>query len=342
MRILFDIYHLPQLNFFKNAIKALGPEKVDLVCVNRGKLVQIIDRELKGYNLMVFGDYKYNKGMISMIFRIVVPRLFSLFRFISAKKYSLVVSAGSAYQTSFVSRLKGLPSLAFSDDPRWLTFKIAIFFSSEFFTPPVNSKSKAVTEFNALKEWAYLSPEYFNPDISALKEYNLQPGEYIFIRDVSTSTLNYKNQSADKVLDIAPYIKEKVVLSLEEKAKAHLFPKHWTILKEPVIDIHSLMYFSKLVISSGDSVAREGGMLGVPSVYLGDREMPANRIMIEEGILIKFSVADFLASYKNKELRMSRSQKEKEAFRTRLNEKWQDVTKLILRQIKKYDHGRKK
>ena len=42
-----------------------------------------------------------------------------------------------------------------------------------------------------------------------------------------------------------------------------------------------------MVISSGDSMAREGGMLGVPSLYIGNRDMPANRILIDKGILFK-------------------------------------------------------
>ena len=58
-------------------------------------------------------------------------------------------------------------------------------------------------------------------------------------------------------------------------------------MKEPVKDIHSLMYFSQVVISSGDSVAREGAMLGVPSIYAGIRDMPANVIMIKKEMLFK-------------------------------------------------------
>ena len=32
-----------------------------------------------------------------------------------------------------------------------------------------------------MKEWSYLSPRYFNPDNSVLKEYDLSSKEYIFI-----------------------------------------------------------------------------------------------------------------------------------------------------------------
>ena len=56
IKILIDIYHIPQFNLFKNAIKILGPEKVDLACVNRGKLVDIIQHECPEFKLYVLGD----------------------------------------------------------------------------------------------------------------------------------------------------------------------------------------------------------------------------------------------------------------------------------------------
>ena len=46
-------------------------------------------------------------------------------------------------------------------------------------------------------------------------------------------------------------------------------------------------YFSKVVISSGDSMAREGAQLGVPSFYCGVRDMFSNRILIDKGLMFK-------------------------------------------------------
>ena len=42
-------------------------------------------------------------------------------------------------------------------------------------------------------------------------------------------------------------------------------------------DIHSLIYYAAGLVSSGDSMAREAALLGVPSYYLGIwYSMPAN------------------------------------------------------------------
>ncbi|MDD3406063.1 MAG: DUF354 domain-containing protein, partial [Paludibacteraceae bacterium] len=96
---------------------------------------------------------------------------------------------------------------------------------------------------------------------------------------VSVGTVNYAGQSADSVLQIADLIPKDipVLLSLEKKDKRDLYPHNWILLQEPLEDIHSLIYYSCGLISSGDSMAREAALLGVPAYYLGIRYgMPAN------------------------------------------------------------------
>ena len=69
----------------------------------------------------------------------------------------------------------------------------------------------------------------------------------------------------------------KVLFSLEEKKRRDEYPSDWILLQEPIEDIHSLIYYSAGLVSSGDSMAREAALLGVPAYYLGIRySMPAN------------------------------------------------------------------
>jgi predicted glycosyltransferase len=61
------------------------------------------------------------------------------------------------------------------------------------------------------------------------------------------------------------------------KKRRDEYPADWILLQEPIEDIHSLIYYSAGLVSSGDSMAREAALLGVPSYYLGIRySMPAN------------------------------------------------------------------
>ena len=331
-KILVDLYHLPQYNFFKNIILNFDPDEIDIYCVNRGKLLQVVRYELPDYNIICIGDYKYNKGMFSMIFRIIIPRIFKLFRKVTANKYSFIITAH--YQANLVGKLRGIPNIAFIDDPRRFVFPLLKYAADEVYLPPFEAKHKGVKYFNALKEWSYLSPQYFKPDVEALIPYSLQPDSYIFIREVSTDTSNYLAQDQGIILSIAnefpPFIQ--VVLSVENKDNIPKYPEAWIILKEPVNDIHSLMYFSQVVVSSGDSVAREGAMLGVPSIYAGIREMPANWIMINKGMLLKSNPKEILSTIQritSNEIQFPMQ----EIFRQELLNEWDNVPSLVLNKL---------
>ncbi|SHJ60760.1 DUF354 domain-containing protein [Pseudozobellia thermophila] len=332
-KVLIDIYHLPQYNMFRNTIRNFDPSEVDIYCVNRGKLLPVIQYELPEYNIICIGDYKHNKGMFSMVFKIILPRLLKLFKLIRPSKYRYVITAH--YQANFIAKLKGIPNVAFIDDPRRFVFPLLKFSADEVYLPPFEKKFEGVKYFNALKEWSYLSPRYLKPEASALDEYGLEPKNYIFIREVSTETSNYLSQDQGAILSVADQFPKdlKVVLSLENKELVDRFPKNWIILKEPVKDIHSLMYYSQVVISSGDSMAREGAMLGVPSIYAGIRDMPANVIMIKKGMLFKLEppeIVETVAKIRNGEMAFP----EPDVFRQGLLEEWDDVTTLLLDKLK--------
>lgn len=332
-KILIDIYHLPQYNFLKNVILRFDPEEVDICCVNRGKLYPVMKHELPGYRIRCMGDYKHNKGRFSMTFRIILPRLLALFRLMSRRKHQLILTAH--YQANFIARLKGITNFSFIDDPRKLVFPILRFSADELYLPPFRGEYPGAKVFNALKEWAYLSPRYFKPQSEVLAEYGLTSKKYIFIREVSTKTSNYLNQQEDSILSIAKDFPKdwKVVISLENKEKAKDYPSEWILLQEPVSDIHSLMYHSRVVISSGDSMAREGAMLGVPSIYAGVRDMPANEIMIEKKMLWKVAPPEVVPMVQRL-MDGETSAASQDAFREQLLRDWDDITALVLEKIK--------
>ncbi len=122
------------------------------------------------------------------------------------------------------------------------------------------------------------------------------------MREVSHKSFNYYNQQDGIISSFAGNINAgtKVILSLEDKSYAGRYPAHWSILQEPVEDIHSLIYYSRLVISSGDSMAREGAMLGVPSIYCGTRKMKANELLMAAGLLQHLPGDNGIAFYKQR------------------------------------------
>jgi uncharacterized protein len=283
--IWIDIGHPAQLNFYLNSIKLLSKNFYLLITVlNRGKLPAIAEyelKEIKNIELMIVGKHRNTK--FSVIVEANILRFFQLLKLMFRKKVDLHFSNG--YLGAMLSRLFNFPSITFGDDPHSSDYRLKLMFAHQVYFClfsdsyiKLHEKAKVV---GCLKEWAYLSPKYFVPNAKALEKYNLKPYEYIFIREVSTGTINYAGQKSGKIKDIANAITPniKVLFSLEDKSKRLLYPDNWINIKEPANDIHSLIYYSKVLISSGDSMAREAAVLGIPGYYVGVRKMAANEVL---------------------------------------------------------------
>jgi len=268
MKIHIDFVHLPNVNFFKNLIRILenNGHEIILTAQKRGRLPQILEKELPNYNIKAFG--KHRGTLFSIIFESNFFRFFKMFLFVLKNRPDLGLNVGSFPQEISMGLLR-IPNITISDDPeRKYDFFFHNIFATNVLFPPIIKKTGKYKTFNALKEWAYLSPKYFEPNSKTLDYYNVKEKEYIFIREVSTGSMNYLSQESGLILSFANLFPKdiKVLFSLEDKSKVNLYPKSWTLLQEPIEDIHSLLYYSKIVISSGDSMAREGAMLGVSSV----------------------------------------------------------------------------
>ena len=334
MTILLDIIHPAHLNLFKRLILRLHDHghSVIVTCINRGKLPLIVEKELYPVPVRCIGKHKGTK--FSIIFEANILRFFQLFFFILGKKIEIGISFGSFIMGAGLTLL-GKPNIHLGDDPeRKINAFLELITCTERYLPPIIKPTGKTRTFNALKEWAYLSPAYFTPNPATLTTYGVQPKEYLFIREVSTGSLNYLGQKTGIILSMANNLPKnyKVILSLEDKSLLQLYPKNWILLKEPVDDIHSLIYYSKVVISSGDSMAREGGMLGNPSIYCGNRLMKANQILIEKNILFQVDpsqVPDFIESLIREDFDFSKQ----DVFRQELFAKWIDVNEFLLNLI---------
>lgn len=300
--IWFDVCHTPQYNFYKNFIIRLAEEGhiVYLTVLNRGKMPLIVQKELAAYptiKIYIIGKHRLAKW--SAIIDANLIRIIKLFVWSLNKQIDVAYS--NAFLSSFIGKLRGFQTYTFDDDPQTFDFKPKIWFSKIshyclYELPLGYALSSKVKVLPALKEWAYLAPNVFTPDVRFLDKYKLNPKEYFFVREVSVGTVNYAGQNAGAVMDIASKIPQdkKVLLSLEDKSAKEMYPKDWILLEEPVEGIHSLIYYSCALISSGDSMAREAALLGVPSYYLGIRyDMPANRAASRLGILHNRKSMDF-------------------------------------------------
>ncbi|NDK55592.1 DUF354 domain-containing protein [Pontibacter fetidus] len=338
-KILFDIKHPAQLNLFKGISKELLDEDWDVtICyLERGKLPKIIETEYAGFNTIPIGSSNGTKW--SILWDGNIKRTLVFLDLIKKHRYNICVAA-SSIPLALACKLSNVPIIQFYDDPeRSRITDLNATFSNQLFFPPIVKKTRKTSVFNCLKEWSYLSPARFKPDTTILQQYGLQPHEYVFIREVSNKSFNYYNQDDAIVCSFSKEIdpKAKVVLSLEDKTIAHRFPAHWVILQEPVGDIHSLIYYSKLVVSSGDSMAREGAMLGVPSIYCGIRKMKANELLMDLGILKHLPEANAI-DYINQQVSIPFDEQVQTAVRTQLLHDWDDMNVFMKEQINNYSY----
>lgn len=282
--IWIDICHTPQYNFFKPLIYKLIEKnyKVYITVLARGKTPKIVTHELENTPVEVFIVGKHRMTRLSALIEANLLRIPQIILWRLKHKIDLGLSNG--FHAAIACWLTHTPNYTFGDDPQTMDYYPKLLCSSiEHFTiyeKPNNIRlSPKVKVLPVLKEWAYLSPDYYKPNLQVLDIYGVKPKEYIFLREVTVGTVNYTGQNADAILHVKGLIpkNKKVLFSLEEKDKRNLYPSDWIVLQEPIEDIHSLIYYSAGLVSSGDSMAREAALLGVPSYYLGVRHnMPAN------------------------------------------------------------------
>jgi len=333
MRILFDIIHPAHVNFYKHCVYRLREEGHDvfLVCLDRGSVPRIMAAEFPGFSVTPIG--RYAKGKLGLYFRTGLLRTVSLAKHVARIKPDASLTV-AAFQTDFLSRIFRFKSLSAYDDPGHWNFSLSKRFADRFVLPEcLGVNGPNIVRFRGLKEWAYLSPAYFQPDIEALAPYGLAPKKYIFIRDVDIVSLNYRKQVVNNIelLYNQGLSEDNVILSLENKRLRANYAQ-WRILEEPVRDIHSLMYFSRLVISSGDSMAREAAELGVPAIYCGQRDMKANRALADLGYLLHLTEPRTILDRLNTGA-FDQPEEEQAARRNRLLKEWDDPNEIVYKNL---------
>lgn len=342
MNVWIDLGHIPQYNFYRPVIDVLIKEKhqVFVTYRKRGRMAKILHAELGGkesIHLFEIGTQRASRW--SVIFEANLLRLFQLFYWKLGKKVDVILANG--YQAAMVGWFFGIPSYSFDDDPQTFDYKPKLWFNKKthyciYKRSGMKELSPKAIILPVLKEWSYLAPSSFHPDISVLEPYGVSPKEYVFLREVSVDTMNYIGQQAGSILNIADLIPKnlKVLFSLEQKNKRDLYPKDWILLQEPLKDVHSLIYYSRGLMSSGDSMAREAAMLGVPSYYLGVRySMPANETAHEVAGLQNEKTMPVSQWIQQLNLSEEKLKERQDLLRKQIGEKFIDIKQYILNTI---------
>lgn len=336
MNILFDLLHPADVNLFKNSIYSLYHDgySIYLTYRQRGVLDLIARSEFPEFEITKLGAHR--KSLFGKIYSMLQRELIA-FRFLRSNKIKLVVCQGLA--CGVACKLLGVKILHYDDDSEYrLSFLLGKWFSDIDVTPyfmPVSGKN--ILKYKGYKELAYLHPNYFAPNEDILSVYGLKPNNYVFIREIANVSVNYHNYKRllPEIVNYLNKINIKILLSIENKTQVNDYSENCMILKEPVADLYSLIYYSRFVVSSGDTMAREACLLGNPCIYTGGRMMLANKMFSDIGVMVKAD--DISEACKTIDMMMDVSFKQitKDKMAGLIANEFEDTNIVILGQIKK-------
>ena len=334
MKVIIDIDHPAAINFYKNAINILAEKgtEVEIAVRPRGNILSILQKELPGFHFEIIG--KYYSSISGKIIG-YIERELGLIHYLSKTNFD--ISTGFGSEICYASRILGKPSVIFEDDYEYkLTFYLSKFAATRFIMPDyIPASGRNIYKYRGLKELAYLHPKYFKPNKKILDQYKLKPNEYVFIREIANTSLNYRKISS-RLYEIIRYLEEigfQSIVSIEDESLIRRFKKNCIVLEEPVEDIYSLLSFAALTISSGDTMARESCLVGTPTIYTGGRNMSVNKELIKRKCMFKVDNMEELRNIIKYINENNLKDDVKEIVDYYIKYEWDDVTKIIVENL---------
>lgn len=283
MKILIDIGHPAHVHLFKHFAWEMQKNGHQIFFTCREKEFEIYLLEKYGFKYKSFGKkYSSKFGKIWGLIEFDIKEFLAGLKF----KPDIFLSHGSIY-AAHASFLLGKPHISLEDtgNPEqvnlYLPFTKCVL-TSDFFSKDYSAKH---IRYSGYHELAYLHPNYFQPDNNFFSNLNLDGYDsYVLLRFVSWKATHDHGQSGisvdtqRKILELLSE-KYKVFISSEKSLIPEFEPYRVSFTPEK---IHDALYYAKLFIGEGTTMAMESGILGTPSLYVNS---------------LQYSNIDNLASY---------------------------------------------
>jgi len=270
MKIIIGICHPKDVHFWKYIINNLE---------NDGHAVKILAWD-KDVTLYLLNAYGFNYELIGKNHKNLIGKLYDMLK--SDLKVSKIAERfrpdifihGDPY-LAHVSKVFGKLHIDYCDTEHAKLVHLSTFpFSDAVVTPSCFKKKinpKKHITFNGYSELAYLHPNYFKPDPSGLDDLGLSKDnkfKFIILRFVSWGASHDIGQHGftnkeDLVRKIEEY--GRVFITSEQKLSKRLEKYRITI---PPEKIHDLLYYAKMYIGEGATMASEAAVLGTPAIYV--------------------------------------------------------------------------
>ena len=270
MRILIDIGHPAHVHLFKNFYSGMISRGHD--CLVTVREIPSAIRLLQIYKIPFISIGSKSDGLLKKAINQVYynKQIYSIVR-----DQKIHIGLGTSITLAHVSAVSGMKSLLFDDDDDKVQPLMTLFghpFADHVVSPDSlrgKRRKRDTVFYNGYHELAYLHPEIFTPDESVLAEIGISPGETYFILRFNAFKAHHdrsaKGLSDTQKIKLVNYLEQhgRVIITSESDTEDSL--KKY-LLKISPEKIHSLIYFSKMLIGDSQTMTSEACTLGVPSL----------------------------------------------------------------------------
>jgi len=269
-KVLIDITHPAHVHFFRNLIRILKENNVEVYLTGRDK--DIVIELAKQYGLQIDFFGKAKKGALNLLIELIY-RMWKLHFIIRKFKPDLILSIAGTF-SSFIGRFNGVKVFIFYDTEHATVSNLLAYpFASCIYVPECYRKKIKWNHvrYKGFHQMTFLRPKYFQADHRILKRYGVNYDEkYVIIRFVSwqaSHDLGLKGFTLEnKIKAVREFEKyAKVFISSENELPDVL--KSYQ-LKIDLSQIHHLMNYATLVFGESATMSAEAAVLGVPAIYV--------------------------------------------------------------------------
>ncbi len=269
MRILIDIGHPAHIHLFKHFAWEMQKRNHELMFTVRDKEHEIYLLKKYYFNYTSFG--KHYKSKIGKAFGLLKFNLL-LIRISIKFKPEIFLSHGSMYAAQ-AAWLSGKPHIALEDTGNMEQIRFYRPFTQVMLVPDIlpDSFGKKEIRYGSFHEIAYLHDKYFKPDPGVLKYLKIDENTaFAILRFVSWDATHDKGNLGFNLED-----KKKLISILRKKMKVYIsserelpseFEKYR--IDSPPELIHSALFYAKIHIGEGATMASEAGLMGTTTVYV--------------------------------------------------------------------------
>lgn len=275
MKILIYLGHPAHFHNYKNTIAALKEQghQVEVLIKKKDILEDLLrNAGIPYHNILEEGRKNSKVGILVG----TAKRVWRLNRFCRVFKPDLLT--GTSVENSIIGPFRHIPVININEDDAKvvpLYAKMSYPGASVILCPTTcdcGKWNKKAVKYEGYQELAYLHPNNFTPDKTAVEKYFPTNKPYFIIRFASLNAHHDNGirgisaEIAQKLVDILePY--GRIYITSERQLEPQ-FEKYRIVINP--LDIHHVLAFADLYIGDSQTMAAEAGVLGTPFVRFND------------------------------------------------------------------------